>query len=150
MNIRTIMVVGALPLALAGCFTVKTESEVKPIHITLDVNLKVDKEIDRAFSDVNMSKPSGQFTEIKKLLDSQAAGIDNKGTLVAREKATDDDKITIAEANMRRTKRLEEVAKTSGVSIEAVRKRSYRKFEEKVPAGSKVWIQREDGTWYQK
>jgi len=29
-----------------GCLSIKTKHEVKPIHITLDVNLKVQKELD--------------------------------------------------------------------------------------------------------
>ena len=31
---------------ITGCFWVKTEHEVKPIHITMDVNLKVQKELE--------------------------------------------------------------------------------------------------------
>ena len=31
---------------MAGCFSVKTESEIKPIHITMDVILKVDKALE--------------------------------------------------------------------------------------------------------
>lgn len=30
----------------AGCLSVKTEHEIKPIHITMDVNLKVQKELE--------------------------------------------------------------------------------------------------------
>ena len=29
-----------------GCLSVKTEHEIKPIHITMDVNLKVQKELE--------------------------------------------------------------------------------------------------------
>lgn len=29
-----------------GCISVKTEHEIKPIHITMDVNLKVQKELE--------------------------------------------------------------------------------------------------------
>ena len=29
-----------------GCLSVKTEHEVKPIHITMDVNLKVQRELE--------------------------------------------------------------------------------------------------------
>lgn len=44
----------AAPLALAGCLTVKTEPiEVKPIHITLDVNVKVDRALDDFFGDID-------------------------------------------------------------------------------------------------
>ncbi|MDD2456602.1 MAG: hypothetical protein PHG96_04325 [Kiritimatiellae bacterium] len=31
---------------VAGCLSVKTEHEIKPIHITMDVNLKVQKELE--------------------------------------------------------------------------------------------------------
>jgi len=40
-------------LLTAGCFTskheIRTEHEVKPIHVTLDVNLKVQQELANAF-----------------------------------------------------------------------------------------------------
>ena len=150
MNIRTSLLVTATLLSAAGCFTVKTESEIKPIHITMDVNLKVDKELDKAFADENMKKPKGDFKEIKSLLDRKAAGITNKAMLEAREGATDDDKILIAESNTRKLKRFNEIAKSSGVSLDAVQKRSAKKFAEKIPAGSGVWLQSEDGAWSQK
>lgn len=43
----------ALPL-LGGCLNVKTEPiEVKPIHITVDVNVKVDRALDDFFGDLD-------------------------------------------------------------------------------------------------
>ena len=93
MNIRTSLLVSATLLSAAGCFTVKTESEIKPIHITMDVNLKVDKELDKAFADENMAKPKGDFTVIKDLIDRKVAGVSNKALLEARTGATDDDRI---------------------------------------------------------
>lgn len=46
-----------LLLVLAGAFTagckIKTEHEIKPIHITMDVNLKVDKDLDDFFADID-------------------------------------------------------------------------------------------------
>ena len=45
---------------------------------------------------------------------------------------------------------MNEIAKSSGVALEAVQKRSAKKFVEKVPAGSGVWLQSESGTWSQK
>ena len=150
MNIRTSLFVSATLLSAAGCFTVKTESEIKPIHITMDVNLKVDKELDKAFADENMKKPKGNFTEVKALLDRKVAGVTNKAMLEARDGATDDDKITIAESNARKLKRFNEIAKSSGVALETVQKRSATKFAEKIPAGSGVWRQAEDGSWFQK
>jgi hypothetical protein len=44
-----------LPLAagLGGCLSLKTEPiEVKPIHITVDVNLKVEREVAGLLSDI--------------------------------------------------------------------------------------------------
>ena len=150
MNIRTSLLVSAALLSATGCFTVKTESEIKPIHITMDVNLKVDKELDKAFADENMKKPQGDFKEIKALLDRKAAGITSKAMLEARDGATDDDKILIAESNARKLKRFNQIAKDSGVALEAVQKRSARKLAEKIPAGSDIWLQSEDGSWSQK
>ena len=53
MKTRTASRVAAIAAAVcaAGCFSVKTESEIKPIHITMDVNLKVDKALEKAFAD---------------------------------------------------------------------------------------------------
>ena len=150
MNLRTSLLVSATILSAAGCFTVKTESEIKPIHITMDVNLKVDKELDKAFADENMAKPKGNFAEIKALLDRKVAGINSKALLEARDGATDDDKILVAEANAKKLKRFNQIAKDSGVALEAVQKRSAKKLAEKIPAGSGVWLQAEDGTWSQK
>ena len=150
MNIRTSLLVSATLLSATGCFTVKTESEIKPIHITMDVNLKVDKELDKTFANEDMKKPQGDFKEIKALLDRKAAGINSKALLEARDGATDDDKILIAESNAKKLKRFNEIAKSSGVALEAVQKRSAKKIAEKVPAQSGVWLQSEDGTWSQK
>ena len=150
MNIRTSLLVSATLLSAAGCFTVKTESEIKPIHITMDVNLKVDKELDKAFADEDMKKPQGDFKEIKALLDRKVAGINSKALLEARDGATDDDKILIAESNARKLKRFNQIAKDSGVALEAVQKRSAKKLAEKIPAQSGIWLQSEDGSWSQK
>ena len=138
-------------LALAsfsGCIQLKTESEIKPIHITMDVNLKVDKAIDNAFADENMAKPKGDFTVVKDLIDRKVAGVSNKALLEARTGATDDDRISIAEANAKGLRRMSEIAKSSGVTLEAVQKRRVAKIRENLPAGS--WYQTDAGSWVQK
>jgi hypothetical protein len=45
----------ALLVALSGCIQVKTHSTIDPVHITLDVNLKVklDKELSDAFGAID-------------------------------------------------------------------------------------------------
>lgn len=42
-----------LALGLGGCLTVRTEHKVEPIHITIDVNLKVQRELDNFFADLD-------------------------------------------------------------------------------------------------
>ena len=47
---------GLLMLGLGnGCMSLKTKSEVevKPIHITMDINVKVDKELNNFFNDID-------------------------------------------------------------------------------------------------
>ena len=136
--------------ALAGCIHLTTESEIKPIHITMDVNLKVDKELDKAFADESAAKPQGDFKSVKDLLDRKAAGIDRKAMLVAREGATDDDRLLVAELNARRLKRFSEIAKANSVSMESVQTRHAAKMLEKSPAGSGLWYEGADGKWLQK
>ena len=131
-----------------GCIQLKTESEIKPIHITMDVNLKVDKELDKTFAAEDQQQAKGDYAAVKSLLDRKVAGFTNTAMLEAREGATDDDKITIVEENAKRLKRFREVAQKSGTSIEAVQKRRVVKLREKSAAGT--WLQSDDGAWKQK
>ena len=137
-------------ICAAGCLNVKTESEIKPIHITMDINLKVDKELDKAFADENQQKPQGNFVAIKDMLDRQAAGISNRALLVARDKATDADHLLIAESNAHRMKRFADVAKTTGSTLDTVQRQRAAKWREMVPAGTGVWYQDDAGAWLQK
>jgi len=140
----------AATLCAAGCLNVKTESEIKPIHITMDVNLKIDNKLDKEFSDDTKAKPQGSFAEVKAMMDRQAAGLTNKAMLEVRDGATDNDRILVAEENIRRMRRFEQIAKESGVSVEAVQRRQAARFREKIPAGSGVWFQDESGAWTKK
>jgi hypothetical protein len=49
-GVRALMLTALLPMSGAsitgGCLSIKTEHEIKPIHITMDVNLKVQKELE--------------------------------------------------------------------------------------------------------
>ena len=142
-----VMLAAAAALCTAGCIQLKTESEIKPIHITMDVNLKVDKDLDKAFADENAQSPKGDFRVAKGLLDRKVAGLTNLAMLEARPGANDDDKIAIAEENARRLKRFSEVAKKNGTSIETVQRRHAAKMREKLPAS--VWRQDDAGRWQQ-
>ena len=148
---KTMHIAAALAaVCAAGCIQVKTESEIKPIHITMDVNLKVDKELDKAFADENQQKPKGDFAAVKAMLDRQAAGVTNRAMLEARDKATDADHLLIAESNARRLKRFSDVAKSNGVSLETVQRRHAAKMRERITAGSGVWFQDDSGKWLQR
>lgn len=149
-NIRSALLLSATLLSAAGCLSVKTENEIKPIHITMDVNLKVDKELDKVYADENDKRKQGHMKEVKDLMDRKVAGLTSKALLEARAGATDDDKIAIAEANERRLKRFNEIASSSGVSLEAVQKRYAKKMLEKIPEKSGVWYQDDTGAWKQK
>lgn len=53
---RSALLLSLLPLAFSGCMSIKTEPiEVKPIHITVDVNVnvKVEKALDDFFGDLD-------------------------------------------------------------------------------------------------
>lgn len=142
------LVLSFLALTTVGCLNIKTESEIKPIHITMDVNLKVDKELDKAFADENQQSTRGDFRVMKDLLSRQAAGVTNRAMLEARVGATDDDQIAIVEENAKRLKRFHEIAKSSGATLESVQKRQAAKLREKLPAGT--WLQSDAGAWAQK
>ena len=144
----TLLAMSAAALCTAGCIQVKTESEIKPIHITMDVNLKVDKDLDKAFADENQQKPRGNFKAVKDMTDRKAAGMTNRAMLEAREGATDDDRILIAEENATRIKRFSAIAKENGTTLEAVQKRYAAKMRSKISAGT--WYQDESGKWLQK
>lgn len=58
------LILTAAPLLLGGCVHVKTDPiEVKPIHITIDVNVRVDKALDDFFGDLD--KKSSTLTTPK-------------------------------------------------------------------------------------
>ena len=54
MNLRTLLLLPAAAFMLAGCATVTVAPiEVKPIHITVDVNVKIDRALDDFFGDLD-------------------------------------------------------------------------------------------------
>ncbi len=144
----TILMAVAAAVSLAGCIQVKTESEIKPIHITMDVNLKVDKDLEKAFGDEDQQRPRGDFKAVKEMMDRQAAGFTNRAMLQERDGATETDRILIAEENARRIKRFSTIAKENNTTLDEVQKRYAAKMRGKVPAGT--WYQDDAGKWRQK
>lgn len=52
-----------LALLLGGCLSIKTQHEIKPVYITVDVNLKVQKELDNFFGDIDAASETRNYTE---------------------------------------------------------------------------------------
>ena len=50
---RSTLLISAAALALLGAGCIRTTHEIKPIHITMDINLKVDRALDDFFGDVD-------------------------------------------------------------------------------------------------
>ena len=148
MKKEVIVAAAAAAICAGGCIQLKTESEIKPIHITMDVNLKVDKDLDKAFADENAKAPKGDFKAVRALVERKVAGVTNRAMLEARPGATDDDNILIAEENARRLKRFSEVAKSNGTSVETVQRRRVLQIREMMSAGA--WYQDDSGAWRQK
>ena len=46
----------------SGCLSMKTEHEIKPIHITMDINLKVDRQLDTYLDDIYGEAPEAPAT----------------------------------------------------------------------------------------
>ena len=63
---RLLFLAAALPLLLGGCLSVRTEPiEVKPIHITVDVNVKVERALDDFFGDLDKKSATTAHEEKK-------------------------------------------------------------------------------------
>lgn len=129
-------------LAFAGCLSVKTQHEVKPIEINMNINLKMDKQLEEMVAE---EKPS-----IKDLLDKGAIGIDNKAMLVPRGALSSAEFEHVTEANARRKERIENVAKESNETYDAAAAAAAAKFVERLPEGKGIWYQAADGEWKQK
>jgi hypothetical protein len=66
MNRRLFLAAALGPLCLGGCLNVKTAPiEVKPIHITVDVNVKVEKALDDFFGDLDKKSTTVSHEETK-------------------------------------------------------------------------------------
>lgn len=54
MNRRLVLLLAPLAVNFGGCLNVRTQPiEVKPIHVTVDVNVKVDRALDSFFGDLD-------------------------------------------------------------------------------------------------
>lgn len=130
-----------LVLLLAGCLAIKTEHEVKPINITMDINLKVDGAIDEALSETD-------HTVVKSLLDSGRAGFNKKSLLEARTAVTSEEMEEIVKSNSRIKKRLEQIASSKNLTTDEFLEQNRDKFISHIRPG--IWYQQSDDTWIVK
>lgn len=140
----------AVPVLVStGCLSVKTEHEIKPIeiHAVVDLNLKVDKQLDEA---IGQSSKSDKFEAIKKLLTSGAVGLDNKSMLLPRGAISSEDMELITATNAKYKEHLAKIVADTGAKPEDVAAKGREKFVagEFFPKGA--WYQDADGTWKQK
>lgn len=140
---KHIVAISLSALAFAGCLSVKTEHEVKPIDINMNINLKLDKQLEEMVS--KEGKPS-----IKAMLDKGVAGIDNKSLLVPRGNLSSEEFEILAEANKRRKERLAKMVEENGGTYDEVAAAAAAKMVERLPEGKGIWYQKADGEWAQK
>ncbi len=131
----------------AGCLAIKTEHEVKPIKISMDVNLKVDKALEDSIES-DQRKPPAHFEEIRTMLREGKVGFGRSGSLVPRLELTAEESDILEEATAARTTRLSEIAKETGSTLSEVRRSHGEKMLARMPAGT--WYQDESGDWAQK
>lgn len=131
----------------AGCLAIKTEHEVKPIKIEMDVNLKVDKALDSAIENERRQKPA-YFDKLQRMREEGKIGFDKNGSLVPRLELTDEETDTLEEASAAWTTKLAEIAKTEGKSLSEVRRGFAEKVFARMRAGT--WYKDESGAWQQK
>ncbi len=161
---KTILPAAAVTAAiLAGCTpTIKTENEVtiKPIQITLDVNLKVDQELNQALStdkpnvkaDPNSSdvreRRCSRRDQIKAWKSAQLIGENNKGLLEARTadgSLSDSVKKVVDAENADRRLVFQAIAGKQNIPVESVAQRMGARMAERSAEGT--WVQDGAGKW---
>ena len=161
---KTILPAAAVTAAiLAGCTpTIKTENEVtiKPIQITLDVNLKVDQELNQALStdkpnvkaDPNSSdvreRRRSRRDQIKEWKSAQLIGENNKGLLEARTadgSLSDSVKKVVDAENADRRLVFQAIAGKQNIPVESVAQRMGARMAERSAEGT--WVQDGAGKW---
>jgi hypothetical protein len=53
MGKRIFLLVAALVLLTAACIKIKHEMVIQPVHITVDVRIKIDRELENFFADID-------------------------------------------------------------------------------------------------
>ncbi len=149
----------------AGCTpTIKTQNEVtiNPIQITMDVNLRVDRELNQELAstgDVKADPNSDNVRERRRARrerilawkNAQLIGEANSGLLVAR---TESGKLSasvqevIDAENVDRKLVFEKIATRENLPVESIAQRMSGRMNEISPVGT--WVQDAAGNWSEK
>ncbi len=160
----------SLVLLTAGCLKTQNEVEIKPIEIkpmqiTIDLNVKVDKELDSALGTAPSATTLDTSTEkgrliasfrerreaLKKLKTQGVLGENNKGLLELRipaNEATAEAALLLTAENAARTRMYEIIAREQNTTADFVATRCATRIAERAPAG--LWYQNAQGEWLKK
>jgi len=65
MKLIILIIAGGIVVTLTGCWTITVKHEVEPIYITMNVNVKVEKQLDEFFDfEDEVQKGSGSTKSI--------------------------------------------------------------------------------------
>jgi len=53
MGKRIFLLLAALVLLAGGCIKMKHEMTIQPVHITVDIRIKIDRELENFFADID-------------------------------------------------------------------------------------------------
>ena len=131
-----------------GCLSVKTEHEVKPIQITMDVNLKLDKALEQELANEKKAPPKN-FERLKAMYTRGAVGMDARGYTTIRGDVSDEERDIVEDMNAKRRVKIGEIAESTGKKRAEVEKAYAEKVRDNhLVAGE--WYQDDAGKWLQK
>lgn len=162
MNKSSLVTAAAMAVAaLAGC--IHTSHKIEPIHITLDVNLKIDNDLDKFFASRETSPEAAKANEraamrerfrareplITELKAKGAVGEAQNGFLATVNGELDADaKKLMNEENADRGKLFAAIAAKQGTTSDLVAKRRVSRNAERAKPGD--YIMDADGKWTRK
>ena len=147
-NISIFIAATAAMAVQTGCLSVKTEHEVKPIQITMDVNLKLDKALEQELENEKKAPPK-HFEQVKAMFKRAAVGMDNRGYTAIRGDVTDEEREIVEDMNAKRRVKIGELAEANGKKRAEVEKAYAEKVRDNHLAAGE-WYQDDAGKWVQK
>ena len=63
---KKIWLLAAAPLLLAACIKMKHEMVIQPVHITVEVRIKIDRELENFFADIDKAQAEPEKTDPQK------------------------------------------------------------------------------------